>query len=145
MSVRRRLAAWSARHARGLERVWARATRVGTALEPLVARVGRARLERPVAAIERTVKGAMFDCRMCGRCILSATGMSCAMTCPKRLRNGPCGGVRADGGCEVEPALRCVWVAAWEGSRAMAGGDAIGDVQPPVDHRLQGSSAWLAR
>nr|WP_245947992.1 methylenetetrahydrofolate reductase C-terminal domain-containing protein [Halomonas montanilacus] len=29
---------------------------------------------------------------MCGQCILSSTGMSCPMNCPKSLRNGPCGG-----------------------------------------------------
>ena len=45
----------------------------------------------------------LFDCRMCGQCVLSSTGMSCPMNCPKTLRNGPCGGVRADGNCEVKP------------------------------------------
>ena len=49
------------------------------------------------------VKGLLFDCRMCGQCVLSSTGMSCPMNCPKSLRNGPCGGVRADGNCEVKP------------------------------------------
>ena len=36
------------------------------------------------------------------------------MTCPKTLRNGPCGGVRADGGCEVKPEMRCVWLKGYE-------------------------------
>ena len=39
---------------------------------------------------------------MCGQCVLHSTGMTCPMTCPKTLRNGPCGGVREDGDCEVE-------------------------------------------
>jgi hypothetical protein len=93
--------------------------------------------------VERHVKGLLFDCRMCGQCILSATGMSCPMNCPKRLRNGPCGGVRANGHCEVEPDMPCVWVQAWEGSRRMKGGDAIRDLQPPVDYSLRETSAWL--
>jgi Methylene-tetrahydrofolate reductase C terminal len=80
---------------------------------------------------------------MCGQCALGATGMSCPMNCPKSLRNGPCGGVRANGMCEVKPEMRCVWVEAWEGSRRMAGGDAILEPKPPIDHQLKGSSAWL--
>ena len=89
--------------------------------------VGYSRAEAPVKFVERRVKGLLFDCRMCGQCILSSTGMSCPMNCPKRLRNGPCGGVRANGNCEVEPDMPCVWVQAWDGSRHMKGGDAILD------------------
>ena len=63
-----------------------------SALAPLFARIGWDRLERPVAGVEKLVKGALFDCRMCGQCALSSTGMSCPMNCPKGLRNGPCGG-----------------------------------------------------
>ena len=47
--------------------------------------IGYERLERPVAAVEKTVKGLLFDCRMCGQCVLSSTGMSCPMNCPKNL------------------------------------------------------------
>lgn len=107
--------------------------------------IGPARIERPVAATERAVKGLLFDCRMCGQCILSATGLSCPMNCPKGLRNGPCGGVRADGGCEVHPEMACVWVAAWDGARLVPNGEAaMRAVQPPIDHRLWGRSSWLA-
>jgi hypothetical protein len=139
----RRLRFWSVRHARGLERLYAAFEAVLVRLAPLAARIGHARLERPAAAVEGAVKSALFDCRMCGQCVLSSTGMSCPMNCPKGLRNGPCGGVRADGGCEVYPAMPCVWVQAWEGSRTMTGGDGILQVQPPVDHRLKGTSSWL--
>jgi hypothetical protein len=113
-------------------------------LAPLFAKIGHDRLERPVATVERAVKGALFDCRMCGQCALSSTGMSCPMNCPKSIRNGPCGGVRPDGNCEVYAEMRCVWVAAYEGAGQMAEGDRIGTVQPPVDHRLKGRSSWLA-
>ncbi len=65
--------------------------------------LGYERIERPVAAVEKAVKGVLFDCRMCGQCVLSSTGMSCPMNCPKTLRNGPCGGVRDNGNCEVKP------------------------------------------
>ena len=104
---------------------------------PILARIGFARLERPVAALEAGVKGFLFDCRMCGDCVLSKTGMSCPMNCPKALRNGPCGGVRADGNCEVYPDMPCVWVKAYEGSLGMREGGAIAEVLPPVNHALQ--------
>ena len=144
MTARRRLAAWSVRHARGLERVWSAVERALGVAAPALARLGWARLERPVAAVERAIKGALFGCRMCGACVLSATGMSCPMNCPKELRNGPCGGVRADGGCEIVPTMRCVWLAAWEGAAAMQGGARIHDALPALDHRLAGRSSWLA-
>lgn len=115
------------------------------AVAPLLERIGFDRLERPVAAVERTVKGTLFDCRMCGDCVLSSTGLSCPMNCPKALRNGPCGGVRANGNCEVYPEMPCVWVKAYEGSLLMCEGARIAEIQPPIDHRLKGGSAWLKR
>ena len=105
--------------------------------------IGYERVEKPVAFIERSVKGALFDCQMCGQCVLSSTGMSCPMNCPKAIRNGPCGGVRPGGFCEVKPEMRCVWVEAWDGSQKMKGGFEIKTVQFAVDHRLEGSSSWL--
>jgi hypothetical protein len=50
----------------------------------------------PLAVVEKAVKGPVFGCRMCGQCVLHSTGLTCPMTCPKQLRNGPCGGVRPD-------------------------------------------------
>ena len=113
------------------------------ALGPLWRRIGHERVEKPFSVFEIWAKGLLFDCQMCGRCILSSTGMSCPMNCPKKIRNGPCGGVRANGNCEIEPDMRCVWVAAWSGSQQMKIGDKINTVQPPIDHRIQGTSAWL--
>ena len=135
---------WSVRHARGLNAFYRLFEACLLALHPLFRRLGYARLERPVALIERQVKGLLFDCRMCGQCILSSTGMSCPMNCPKNLRNGPCGGVRADGTCEVRPTMRCVWREAISGAARIPGGTAaLSVVQPPVDRRLLGSSSWL--
>ena len=62
--------------------------------------------------VEHVVKGPVWGCQMCGQCVLHSTGLTCPMTCPKTLRNGPCGGVRADGHCEVKPEMRCVWLKA---------------------------------
>ena len=135
---------WSVRHARGLNAFYNALERLLVALHPLWRLIGYQRLERPVAAVERTVKGVLFDCRMCGQCILSSTGMSCPMNCPKNLRNGPCGGVRANGHCEVRPEMKCVWLEAVAGSARIPGGrEALAAVQVAVDRRLQGRSSWL--
>lgn len=135
---------WSVRHARGLNTLYRGLEAVLVALHPLFRLIGYQRLERPVAAVERSVKGLLFDCRMCGQCILSSTGMSCPMNCPKNLRNGPCGGVRANGHCEVRPEMKCVWVQAVAGAMRIPGGtQALQEVQAAVDRRLQGKSSWL--
>ncbi|MEZ5870550.1 MAG: methylenetetrahydrofolate reductase C-terminal domain-containing protein [Nitratireductor sp.] len=134
---------WSVRNARVLEWFYARFANLFLLLHPLWKAIGYGRAEAPVKFVERRVKGLMFDCRMCGQCILSSTGMSCPMNCPKQLRNGPCGGVRANGNCEVEPNMPCVWVQAWKGSQAMRDNVAILKVQKPVDQSLRETSAWL--
>jgi hypothetical protein len=135
---------WSVRHARQLETLYEIYERGLVALAPVFGWLGWGRLERPVAAVERGVKKLLFDCRMCGQCVLSQTGMACPMNCPKNLRNGPCGGVRSDGTCEVYPEMPCVWVEAYEGSVRMRDMAGIATVQPPLDHRLKGRSTWLA-
>ena len=93
--------------------------------------------------VERSSKEKIYDCRMCGQCVLHSTGMSCPMRCPKNLRNGPCGGVRLNGNCEVVPEMRCVWVEAWEDSRKLPiWRSHMFHVNRPVDWRLQGTSSW---
>jgi hypothetical protein len=135
---------WSVRHARGLNAFYQGFERSLLAMHGLFRAIGYERLERPVAAAEKTVKGLLFDCRMCGQCVLSSTGMSCPMNCPKTLRNGPCGGVRADNRCEVRPEMMCVWVQAYRGAERIPGGvEAMSAVQVAVDHRQQGRSSWL--
>jgi hypothetical protein len=140
----RALRYWSVRRARLLERAYAGLEAGLRALAPYFRRIGEPAAERALLLAERPLKRALFDCRMCGRCILSDTGMSCPMNCPKQLRNGPCGGVRPDGSCEVVPEMPCVWVQAVVGSARMAAPGRIEALQPPLDHRLWGRSSWLA-
>ena len=91
-----------------------------------------------VAGVEAAVKRPLFGCRMCGHCVLHSTGMTCPMRCPKTLRNGPCGGVRADGGCEVKPEMR------WERSQKLPlWRDEFNHLRSPVDNRLRGTSSWI--
>lgn len=139
-----RMRRWSVRNARWLKRLYAGFEATLVLLDPLLRRIGHERLDKPFAAVEKMTKGVLLDSQNCGQCIVGFTGLSCPMNCPKRLRNGPCGGVRPDGGCEVRPNMPCVWVLAWEGNkRFRENGYPIQTVQPPVDNRLVGKSAWL--
>ncbi len=139
-----RMRSWSVRNARWLKRVYEGFEAVLVTLSPLLRRIGYERLDKPFAAVERMTKGVLLDSQNCGQCIVGFTGLACPMNCPKKLRNGPCGGVRPDGSCEIEPEMTCVWVLAWEGNkRFRENGYPIQVVQPAVDNRLVGKSAWL--
>src|SRR5687767_10448164 len=65
---------WSVRHAGLLAGVYAGFERLLRLGDPLLRRIGYDRLEAPVATVERGVKGFLFDCRMCGQCVLGSTG-----------------------------------------------------------------------
>ena len=135
---------WSVRNARWLKRFYAGFETMLVWLSPLLGRIGYERLDKPFVAVEKVTKGVLLDSQNCGQCIVGFTGLSCPMNCPKKLRNGPCGGVRVDSRCEVRPEMTCVWVLAWEGNKRFRdNGYPIQVVQPAVDNRLIGKSAWL--
>jgi hypothetical protein len=55
--------------------------------------------------------------------------------------------VREDGGCEVRPEMRCVWLKAHERAQELPllprrWREHIAQLRPPVDNRLQGTSSW---
>ncbi|HKN48014.1 MAG TPA: methylenetetrahydrofolate reductase C-terminal domain-containing protein, partial [Candidatus Polarisedimenticolia bacterium] len=100
-------------------------------------------LDRLARPLEIAVKRPIFGCQMCGQCILHETGLTCPMGCPKTLRNGPCGGVRQNGHCEVIPEMMCVWIKAERRSRWLPWRGAILRIQPALDWSLRGSSAWI--
>jgi Methylene-tetrahydrofolate reductase C terminal len=134
---------WSVRHSRRMEWLYNTFNPLVVKLLRGVVKVFGRRLDKPITKAEALAKGFFFDCKMCGDCALSRTGMSCPMNCPKTLRNGPCGGVRENGHCEVKPEMRCVWVAAWDGASRMKSGDVIREANFALDHRLKGQSSWL--
>lgn len=118
----------------------------------LINNLGRYIRERPrlekfldvvLRPVEVVTKKPVFGCHMCGQCVLHSTGMVCPMNCPKNIRNGPCGGVRLDGTCEVYPEMDCVWHKAYLQSQRLLWPEEIHDLRPPVDWSLQGSSSWI--
>jgi hypothetical protein len=122
---------------------WEATARVLCCLRPLFERWGLERSSRLVRVPEEVVKGLLFDCQDCGQCVLHYTGMTCPMTCPKHIRNGPCGGVRRDGHCEVKPEMPCVWVQAIARAPRTPYAREILRLNPPVDWRLVGQASWV--
>lgn len=50
-------------------------------------------------------------CGACGDCYLDRTGGICPVVrCAKGLLNGPCGGTRKGGKCEIDAGKDCAWV-----------------------------------
>jgi hypothetical protein len=88
---------WSVRHSRGLEPSTTHSSGRSSPLDPLWRGIGYVRLERPVAAAEQ--RGERIPVRLpdvrAMRALLDRDVVP--MNCPKELRNGPCGGVRANG------------------------------------------------
>ena len=127
---------WSVRNARWLHRFYEHFIVVLRQFKPLLPYL-------PITPVERFVKGIMFDCTMCGTCRLGMNGMSCPQNCPKNLSNGPCGGVRPGGYCEVKEFanMPCVFYLGEIGKRNM--GYTKNEFIPPLNHDLKGSSSWL--
>ena len=134
---------WSVSQSRIMELIYNTFEPMFVLMHPLWKVMGYQRIEKPMRVLEKTIKNVLFDCQMCGHCALGSTGMSCPMNCPKSIRNGPCGGVRLNGNCEVKPEMRCVWMEAWRGSQNMRESEAIFQVQPAVNYSSKGSSSWL--
>lgn len=138
-----RLRQFASKHARAYELVYNASSPLILSTLRGINRIFGTRLDAPITWLEKHVKGVLFDCQMCGNCVLSSTGMTCPMNCPKTIRNGPCGGVRANGNCEVEPDMKCVWVDAWDGAQKMQHSHEIDTIQFAPNNQHKGSSAWI--
>ncbi len=139
-----RMRSWSVRNARWLKKLYDGIEFALIFASPLLRRIGYERLDKPFLIVEKATKGFLLDSQSCGQCIVGFTGLSCPMNCPKTMRNGPCGGVRPDGKCEIKPDMDCVWVQAWEGNKRLKEDEyPIQVVQPAIDNRRIGKSAWL--
>ena len=101
----------------------------------------RPAVARAVERAELAVKKPMFGCQACGNCVLGHMEYVCPQTCPKQMRNGPCGGTHF-GRCEVvdQP---CIWVGVWERAKAADRVDALKVYVPPPDRALSGTSSWI--
>ncbi|MCE1253348.1 MAG: methylenetetrahydrofolate reductase C-terminal domain-containing protein [Anaerolineae bacterium] len=98
-------------------------------------------MERFLAAVERTSKGLLFGCRMCGNCMLQETAFICSMECPKGLRNGPCGGSTPEH-CYVDESRPCIWYKIYERAEKLGTTHKLLEVLPPLDWDKVGTEIW---
>jgi methylenetetrahydrofolate reductase (NADPH) len=103
--------------------------------------------KRPAAAhfVERaelSFKKPVFGCQACGNCVLGEMEYVCPMTCPKNMRNGPCGGT-FNGQCEVLPDRACIWVKVYEHAQAANRVDDLKVFIPPRNRALEGTSSFI--
>ena len=86
-------------------------------------------------------KRAVFGCEACGNCVLGSMSYVCPQTCPKQMRNGPCGGTLM-GRCEVVDQA-CIWVSVYQRAEAA---DRVADLKtfiPAPDRTLKGTASWI--
>ena len=91
---------------------------------------------------ELAFKKPVFGCQACGNCVLGLMEYVCPMTCPKNLRNGPCGGT-FNGQCEVIPEKKCIWVAVYDRAEAAHRVDDLKTYIPPRNRALEGTSSYI--
>jgi|SRR5581483_1816011 len=99
-------------------------------------------LANALESAELAFKKPVFGCQACGNCVLGLTEYVCPMTCPKNLRNGPCGGT-FNGQCEVFPDRACVWVNVYERAKAAHRVEDLKTYIPQRDRSLQGTSSYI--
>ena len=101
------------------------------------------RVSRVLLFFEDVVKVPLFGCQHCGECVLSSTAFVCSQRCPKRLRNGPCGGTGDDGSCEVYPDRKCVWYKIYYRSKMLHRMSLLYKLNRIHNWNLEWTAAWL--
>lgn len=96
---------------------------------------------RLLAFVERSVKGPLFGCRMCGNCLLQETAFICPMECSKGARNGPCGGSTSES-CYVDESRPCIWYKIYDRAFKMGREETLLEVLPPLDWDKVGTETW---
>ncbi len=105
------------------------------------------RLERFLSRVmlfgEDCIKVPLFRCQHCGECILSHTAFICSQRCPKRSRNGPCGGTGENGTCEVYPERKCIWYLIYRRAKLLNRISLLKRTESIHNWNLEKTSAWL--
>ena len=91
--------------------------------------------------LEYWTKRPTFGCEECGNCVLGHMEYVCPQTCPKQMRNGPCGGTHR-GRCEVVD-RPCIWGSVYERAQVAGRPESLRVYIPPPDRALRGTSSWI--
>jgi len=98
-------------------------------------------LARGLERFEFAVKAPLFGCQACGNCVLGHMEYVCPQSCPKNLRNGPCGGTTLSQ-CEVVD-KPCIWVSVYERAKTAGRLSDLKEYIPPPNRDLKGTSSWI--
>ena len=98
-------------------------------------------LRNATERFEYAIKRPVFGCEACGNCVLGHMEYVCPQTCPKQMRNGPCGGTFATR-CEVID-QECIWVSVYRRAEAAGRVDELETYIPAPDRGLLGTSSWI--
>ena len=91
-------------------------------------------LDTMFIGVDRDVGYYEERCRSCGTCMLGETGGICPVTrCSKGVLNGPCGGTREDGSCELAGGIHCAWHDIHERLKGQGRLDKLLIVRPPME------------
>ncbi|MGO9308469.1 MAG: methylenetetrahydrofolate reductase C-terminal domain-containing protein [Spirochaetia bacterium] len=91
-------------------------------------------LDTMFLGVDRDVGFYEERCRSCGSCVLGNTGGICPVTrCSKGVLNGPCGGTREDGSCELADGIHCAWNDIHERLKAQGRLSQMLVVRPPME------------
>jgi methylenetetrahydrofolate reductase (NADPH) len=96
---------------------------------------------RALERVEFAIKSPLFGCQACGNCVLGQMEYVCPQTCPKNLRNGPCGGTSM-GRCEVVD-KPCIWISVYERAKSQQRVAELTTYIPPPNRDLKGTSSWI--
>jgi methylenetetrahydrofolate reductase (NADPH) len=101
----------------------------------------RPALARGTERFEFAIKSPLFGCQACGNCVLGHMEYVCPETCPKGMRNGPCGGT-LNGRCEVVD-KPCIWVEVYSRAKFEKRMEDLKIYIPPRNKSLTGTSSWI--
>lgn len=95
-------------------------------------------------SFEKFTKKLLFSCRECDDCALFEMYYLCPESrCPKGMRQGPCGGSRVNGRCEVFEENKCVWEMVYWRAKNRKECDKLRYIIPPRDWRLYETNSWV--
>ena len=101
----------------------------------------RPKLRDLTERFEYWLKRPVFGCEACGNCVLGHMEYVCPQTCPKQMRNGPCGGTLLTR-CEVVD-QECIWVGVYQRAETAGRLPELKTFIPPPDRRLKRTSSWI--
>lgn len=102
-------------------------------------------MEHAFTRLEHIIKVISNDCENCGDCALFELAFLCPMSqCPKKQRNGACGG-SFEGWCEVYPKKKkCIYVRAYARLKKYGEEETLRDTYvPPCNWDFYQTASWI--